>query len=485
MGYDAVLDKQKEECGLFGIWAQGHSEEAANYAYLGLHALQHRGQESAGIVSTDGQTLHVHREMGLVADVFDADVLAQLKGFAAMGHVRYSTTGQSHLKNAQPIAVQYAGGAVAVAHNGNLINAEQLRFELENQGSIFQASTDTEVIVHLIARARTVGAPGSTEQLLGAVREALGKVSGAYSILFLTPSALLGVRDPMGFRPLVLGQLKGSWVLASETTALDLIEAEYVREVEPGEIVIIEQTGMRSERLFPAARPPERLGRCVFEHIYFARPDSVLFGKSVYSARHAMGRRLAIEHPVEADLVMPVPDSGVPAAIGYSEESAIPFAMGLVRSHYVGRTFIEPQQSIRHFGVKLKLNALRGVLGGKRVIVVDDSIVRGTTSRKIVKMIRDAGATEVHLRISSPPTAWPCYYGIDTPTRQELIASSHSVDEIKGYVGADSLGYLSLDGLYAAVGGDRNGFCDACFSGKYLLKVPQRAVTPPLRVVGS
>jgi amidophosphoribosyltransferase len=289
----------------------------------------------------------------------------------------------------------------------------------------------------------------------------------------------------MGFRPLVVGQLKGSWVLASETTALDLIEAEYVREVEPGEIVIIEQSGMRSERLFPAARPAERLGRCIFEHIYFARPDSVLFGKSVYSARHSMGRRLAIEHSVEADLVMPVPDSGVPAAIGYSEESAIPFAMGLVRSHYVGRTFIEPQQSIRHFGVKLKLNALRGVLSGKRVIVVDDSIVRGTTSRKIVKMIRDAGATEVHLRISSPPTAWPCYYGIDTPTRQELIASTHSLDEIRRYVTADSLGYLSIDGLYAAVGGDRKGFCDACFSGEYLLKLPHRTPAPPLRVVGS
>jgi amidophosphoribosyltransferase len=374
---------------------------------------------------------------------------------------------------------------VAVAHNGNLVNAEQLRFELENQGSIFQASTDTEVIVHLIARARAVGAPGSTEQLLGAIREALGKVSGAYSLLFLTPTALVGVRDPMGFRPLVLGQLKGSWVLASETTALDLIEAEYVREVEPGEVVIIEATGMRSERLFPAARAPERLGRCIFEHIYFARPDSVLFGKSVYAARHAMGRRLAVEHSVEADLVMPVPDSGVPAAIGYSEESAIPFAMGLVRSHYVGRTFIEPQQSIRHFGVKLKLNALRGVLAGKRVIVVDDSIVRGTTSRKIVKMIRDAGATEVHLRISSPPTAWPCYYGIDTPTRQELIASAHSVAEIREYVTADSLGYLSLDGLYAAVGGDRKGFCDACFSGEYLLRLPQRTPAPPLRVVGS
>jgi amidophosphoribosyltransferase len=485
MGYDAVFDKRKEECGVFGIWAQGHSAEAANYAYLGLHALQHRGQESAGIVSTDGETLHVHREMGLVADVFGADVLAGLKGYAAIGHVRYSTAGASHLKNAQPIAVQYAGGAVAVAHNGNLVNAEQLRFDLENQGSIFQSSSDTEVIVHLIARARALGAPGSSEHLLGAIREALGKVAGAYSILFLTPNALVGARDPMGFRPLVLGQLKGSWVLASETTALDLIEAEYVREVEPGEVVIIDQAGLRSERLFPEMRPPQRLGRCVFEHIYFARPDSVLFGKSVYEARHAMGRRLAVEHPVKADLVLPVPDSGVPAAIGYAEESEIPFAMGLVRSHYVGRTFIEPQQSIRHFGVKLKLNALRGVLSGKRVVVIDDSIVRGTTSRKIVKMIRAAGASEVHLRISSPPTAWPCYYGIDTPTRQELIAATHSIEQIASYVTADTLGYLSLDGLYAAVGGDRTGFCDACFSGEYLLQFPHRAAPPPLRVVGS
>jgi amidophosphoribosyltransferase len=484
MGYDAVFDKQKEECGVFGIWAQGHSEEAANYAYLGLHALQHRGQESAGIVSTDGETLHVHREMGLVADIFGASVLARLKGYAAIGHVRYSTAGASHLKNAQPIAVQYAGGAVAVAHNGNLVNAEQLRSELEAQGSIFQASTDTEVIVHLIARARAAGAPGSPEQLLGAVREALGKVAGAYSILFLTPHALVGARDPMGFRPLVLGRLKESWVLASETTALDLIEAEYVREVEPGEVVIVDGSGLRSERLFPGA-PPARLGRCVFEHIYFARPDSVLFGRSVYETRHAMGRRLAVEHPVKADLVMPVPDSGVPAAIGYAEESGIPFAMGLVRSHYVGRTFIEPQQSIRHFGVKLKLNALRGVLAGKRVVVVDDSIVRGTTSRKIVKMIRAAGATEVHLRISSPPTAWPCYYGIDTPTRQELIASTHSIEQIATYVTADTLGYLSLDGLYAAVGGERKGFCDACFSGDYLLEFPRRAPSAPLRVVGG
>ncbi len=486
MGYDAVLDKQKDECGVFGIWAQGRSYEAANYAYLGLHALQHRGQESAGIVSTDGEQLHVHRAMGLVADIFDGEVLSRLRGGAAIGHVRYSTAGASHLKNAQPIAVQYAGGAVAVAHNGNLINAEALRAELESQGSIFQSSTDTEVIVHLIARARSLGPPGTAEQLLGAIREALSKVAGAYSIVFLTPKALVGARDPMGFRPLVLGKLKGDWVLASETTALDLIEAEYVREVEPGEVVLIDAAGMRSERLFPGQPRPARLGRCVFEHIYFARPDSVLFGKSVYAARHALGRRLAKEYPVEADLVLPVPDSGVPAAIGYSEESKIPFAMGLVRSHYVGRTFIEPQQSIRHFGVKLKLNALRDVLAGKRVVVIDDSIVRGTTSRKIVKMIRGAGAKEVHLRISSPPTAWPCYYGIDTPTRQELIASSHSVEEIATYVTADSLGYLSLEGLYAALGEDRKGFCDACLSGDYLLEFPHRAQQPtPLRVVGG
>ncbi len=486
MGYDAVFDKQKDECGVFGIWSQRRSDDAANYAYLGLHALQHRGQESAGIVSTDGEQLHVHREMGLVADIFTADVLARLKGGAAIGHVRYSTTGASHLKNAQPIAVQCAGGAIAVAHNGNLINADALRADLEAQGSIFQSSTDTEVIVHLIAKARACAVPGSSEQLLAGIREALSQVLGAYSILFLTPKALVGARDPMGFRPLVLGKLKGDWVLASETTALDLIEAEYVREVEPGEVIVIDASGFRSERLFPGQPRPARLGRCVFEHIYFARPDSVLFGKSVYAARHALGRRLAVEHPADADLVMPVPDSGVPAAIGYAEESKIPFAMGLVRSHYVGRTFIEPQQSIRHFGVKLKLNALKDVLKGKRVVVIDDSIVRGTTSRKIVKMIRGAGAAEVHVRISSPPTAWPCYYGIDTPTRQELIASTHSVEEIAKYVTADSLGYLSIEGLFAALGEDRKGFCDACLSGEYLLEFPHRApVAKPLRVVGS
>jgi len=485
MGYDAVYDKMKDECGVFGIWALGQSEEAANFTYLGLHALQHRGQESAGIVSTEGEALHVHRDMGLVADVFTAPVLERLKGGAAIGHVRYSTTGASHVKNAQPVAVQYAGGAVAVAHNGNIVNAEVLRADLEAQGSIFTSSTDTEVLVHLLARACPVGSPGTPEYVVSSIRQALSKVAGAYTLLFLTPRALLGVRDPMGFRPLVVGRLKGSYCLASETTALDLIEAEYVREVEPGEMVILDGDGLRSQPLFPDQRPPQRLGRCVFEHIYFARPDSVLFGRSVYTVRQALGRRLAEECPAEADLVVPVPDSGVPAAIGYAERSGVPFAMGLVRSHYVGRTFIEPQQSIRHFGVKLKLNALKDVLRGQRVVVVDDSVVRGTTSRKIVKMIRDAGASEVHLRISSPPTAWPCYYGIDTPTRQELIAASHRVDEIATYVTADSLGYLSLEGVYAAVGDARSGYCDACFSGEYLIQFSRRAVTSPLRVVGT
>jgi amidophosphoribosyltransferase len=484
MAYDRVNDKKKDECGVFGIWALGQLEEAAHFTYLGLHALQHRGQESAGIVATDGETLHVHRAMGLVADIFDAEVLARLKGGAAIGHVRYSTTGASHLKNAQPMAVQYAGGPVAVAHNGNLVNAEALRVELEREGSIFQSSSDTEVIIHLLARAKPT-ADAAAAGLVPAIRQALARVSGAYSIVFLTPKALVGVRDPLGVRPLVLGRLKGNWVLASETTALDLIEAEYVREVEPGELVVIDAAGLRSERLFPDAPAPKRYGRCVFEHIYFARPDSVLFGKSVYAARQAFGRQLAKQHPVQADLVIPVPDSGVPAAIGYGEQAGIPFAMGLVRSHYVGRTFIEPSQSIRHFGVKLKLNALRDVLKGKRVVVVDDSVVRGTTSRKIVKMIRAAGATEVHLRISSPPTAWPCYYGIDTPTRQELIASSHSVEEIAKYVTADSLGYLELGGLYEALGEERSAFCDACFSGEYLIDFPSRTPSVPLRVVGA
>ena len=457
MGYDAVYDKMKEECGVFGIWALGQSDEAANFTYLGLHALQHRGQES----------------------------LAKLPGGAAIGHVRYSTAGASHLKNAQPIAIQYAGGAVAVAHNGNIVNAEALRAELETAGSIFQTTSDTEVILHLMARVRPGSAvPGSTEHNLAGVRAALQRVSGAYSLLFLTERAMIGVRDPQGFRPLVLGKLKGSWVLASETTALDLIEAEYVREIEPGELVVVDEKGLRSEKLVPTGGP-NRLARCVFEHIYFARPDSILFGRSVHEVRAAFGAQLAKDHPAEADVVIAVPDSGVPAAIGYGRQSGIPFDVGLVRSHYIGRTFIEPQQSIRHFGVKLKLSAVRGVLDGKRVVVVDDSIVRGTTSRKIVKMIRDAGAREVHLRISSPPTAWPCYYGIDTPTRQELIAATHSLAEIRDYVTADSLGYLSLAGLYEALGEPRQGFCDACFTGEYLIQFPQARPAAPLRLVGA
>ncbi|HYV49336.1 MAG TPA: amidophosphoribosyltransferase [Myxococcaceae bacterium] len=455
-------------CGVFGI--VGHPE-ASNLAYLGLHALQHRGQESAGIVSSDGARLHVHREMGLVADIFTAEVLGGLTGASAIGHVRYSTAGGSYVKNAQPLMVAYAGGQLAVAHNGNLTNAQALRAELEQAGAIFQTDSDSEVIIHLIARSRQ---PTFEQRVV----EALQRVQGAYSLLFLTERKLVAVRDPFGFRPLVLGKLREAHVLTSETTALDLIEGEVVREVEPGEMVVIDQEGLRSSRPFP----PSRLGRCVFEHVYFAKPDSVLFGSTVYEVRKKLGMQVAKEQPAQADLVIAVPDSGVPAAIGYSQVSRIPYDVGLIRSHYVGRTFIEPQQSIRHFGVKLKLSAVREVLKGKRVVVVDDSIVRGTTSRKIVKMIKAAGAAEVHLRISSPPTAWPCYYGIDTPSRQELIASSHSVEEIARYVTADSLGYLSLEGLGAAVGDpESRTFCTACFSGKYLTALgpsPSRQLEP-------
>jgi amidophosphoribosyltransferase len=442
-------------CGVFGIF--GH-EEASNLAYLGLHALQHRGQESAGIISADSGTLKSWRQMGLVADIFTAPVLEKLTGRAAIGHVRYSTAGVSHLKNAQPLMVTYGGGQLGIAHNGNLVNADPLRQELEQSGAIFQSDSDTECIIHFIARSKE---PTFDKKVV----EALSKVVGAYSLLFLNESQLVGIRDPNGFRPMVLGKLKGAYVLASETTALDLIEAELIREIEPGEMVVIDEGGLRSSFPFPATRP----GRCVFEQVYFAKPDSSLFGLSVYETRKALGRQLAAEQPAEADLVIAVPDSGVPAAIGYSQRSGIPYDVGLIRSHYVGRTFIEPRESIRHFGVKLKLSAVRSVLKGKRVVVVDDSIVRGTTSRKIVKMLKAAGATEVHLRISSPPTKWPCYYGIDTPSRKELIASSHTDVEIARYVTADSLGYLSLAGLGEAVG-DREGktFCMACFSGKYL-----------------
>ena len=453
-----MFDKFREECAVMGVY--GHPE-AANMVYLGLYALQHRGQESSGIVSSDGKILISHRQMGLVADVFKEDVIKRLEGPSAIGHNRYSTTGQSHLRNAQPFVVEYSQGPIAIAHNGNLVNAQVLREELETSGSIFQSTSDTEVIIHLIATSKE-------SSLMGRVVEALSRVRGAYSLLFITLDRMIAARDPMGFRPLVLGKFKAGknrdgFVVASETCALDLIEADYVREVEPGEIITFGPKGMESLRPFPAA--PH--AKCIFEYIYFSRPDSNLYGRSVYQVRKELGRQLARENGVPADLVTPVPDSGVPAAIGYAEESGLPLEFGLIRNHYVGRTFIEPQQSIRHFGVKIKLNAQRAVLQGKRVVVVDDSIVRGTTSRKIVRMLRDAGAKEVHMRISSPPTISPCYYGIDTPTRSELIASSSSVEEIRKFVDADSLAYLSHDGMYVFVKGKTEGFCDACFSGNY------------------
>jgi amidophosphoribosyltransferase len=442
-------------CGVFGI--HGHTE-AANLAYLGLHALQHRGQESAGIVTSDGTRLHQHVSMGHVQQAFPPEALSRLPGSIAIGHVRYSTAGSSNLRNAQPLAVETSAGGIAVAHNGNLTNAQELRAQLVASGSIFQTDSDTEVLVHLIARStgRTI-----TER----IADALSQVRGAYSLLFLTPDEIIGVRDPMGIRPLCLGRIGDATVLASEPTVFDLVDGHWERDVRPGEMVVISRGEVRSLRPLPPAS--EKL--CVFEFVYFARPDSALAGRSVYLARRELGRELGREHPVRADVVIPVPDSGVPAAMGMAEVIGVPFELGLIRSHYVGRTFIEPQQAIRHFGVKLKLSPVREVLTGKDVVVVDDSIVRGTTSRKIVKMLRAAGARSVHVRISSPPTQWPCFYGIDTPTRQELIASSHSVDEIARYLTADSVAYLSLDGLVRATGANVAGYCHACFSGEYAI----------------
>jgi amidophosphoribosyltransferase len=452
-------DKLHDECGIFGVFDH---PEAANLAYLGLYALQHRGQESAGIAASDGQALHVEKAMGWVADVFSPERLRRLPGRAAIGHVRYSTSGSSTLRNAQPISATFARGSIALGHNGNLVNAEGLRRDLEALGAIFQSTSDSEVILHLIARAER-------QSLERTLAHALAQVQGAYSLVMLTPDTLVGCRDPHGFRPLVIGRLGPTWLLASETCALDLLEADYVRDVEPGEIVLIDGSGLRSVKPFPARKQLQ----CVFEYVYFARPDTTLWGQNVYHVRKALGGRLAEEHPVEADIVVPVPDSGVGAALGFAERSGIPFELGLIRNHYVGRTFIEPRQGIRHFGVRVKLNPMRETLDGRRVVVVDDSIVRGTTSRKIVKMIRSAGAREVHVRISSPPIQWPCYYGIDTPTRKELIGASHGVEEIRRYLGADSLGYLSLEGMLKAVGGDAGRFCHACFSGAYEVGFPQ------------
>jgi len=440
-------------CGIFGIY--GHPE-AANITYLGLHALQHRGQESAGIVSSDGKFLHSEIDMGLVADIFSQDRLDKLSGYIAIGHNRYSTTGASLLKNAQPILVDYSRGSLALAHNGNLVNAAYIRSELEAYGSIFRSTMDTEVIVHLIAQSKE-------DKLLDRVIDAVSRIKGAYSLIIMTENELVGVRDPNGFRPLSLGKLKDSYVLASETCAFDLIEAKYERDIEPGEIVVIDSKGIQSYKPFPASSR----SHCVFEFIYFARPDSNIFGENVNFIRQEFGRQLARETMIDADIVIPVPDSGVPAALGFSQESKIPFDMGLIRSHYVGRTFIEPQQAIRHFGVKLKLNPVKKIIDGKRVIVIDDSIVRGTTSRKIVKMLRDAGAKEVHVRISSPPTTHPCYYGIDTPNRKELIAATHTVEEVCKYLTADSLSYLSLEGMLNIFKERKNDFCMSCFDGVY------------------
>ncbi len=462
------LSRPQEECGVFGIY---NHAEASNLTYLGLYALQHRGQESCGIVSSDGAVMHSHKRMGLVADVFgNQKVFKKLPGKAAIGHVRYSTAGASVEKNVQPILVDYSRGSIAVAHNGNLVNAQLLKAELEAYGSIFQTTMDTEIIIHMLAMSRN-------NSLVDRIVESLNRVKGAYCLLFLTKSRMIAVRDPNGFRPLCLGKLGNAWVVASESCALDLIEATFVRDIEPGEMVVFTPDG-KVESLFPFKKIDPT--PCIFEFVYFARPDSTIFGKNVYLTRKELGRQLAREYRVEADVVIPVPDSGVPAAMGYAEESGIPFELGLIRNHYVGRTFIEPAQAIRHFGVKIKLNPVRELLKGKRVVVIDDSIVRGTTSRKIVKMVRDAGAKEVHMLISSPPTSYPCYYGIDTPNRKELISSSHTVDEICRYITADTLGYLSEEGLVKSVGVDKTNFCKACFAGTYPVGFPRPEEIPQM-----
>jgi amidophosphoribosyltransferase len=455
-------DHFHDHCGVCGVF--GHAE-AAKLTYLGLYALQHRGQESAGIVSTDCADLHLHKGMGLVEEIFKPEVLLKLAGDSAIGHTRYSTAGDTSVSNAQPIVIDCNKGKLALGHNGNLTNAGEWRRKLEHRGSIFQTTSDTEVIVHLIARS-------AARHLSGAIADALNQVEGAYSLLLLTRDELFAIRDPRGFRPLSLGRLAGAWLVASETCAFDLLGAEYVREIEPGEMLRISRAGLESIQF----APPKPHQYCIFEQVYFARPDSLVFGRPVNQSRERLGRQLAQEHPATADVVVPVPDSGVPAAIGYALESGIPFRMGLIRNHYIGRTFIEPEQAIRDFGVKMKLNPVRGLLEGKRVVLVDDSIVRGTTSRKILRMVREAGATEVHVRISCPPTVSPCYYGIDTPTREELIAAVKPVEEIREFIGADSLGYLSLDSLRRAVGDAEGKFCTSCYTGVYPTELVQLEV---------
>ena len=440
-------------CGIFGIY---NHLEASNLAYLGLYALQHRGQESAGIVSSDNRQLHHYRQMGLVSEVFTQDILKRLSGKSAIGHVRYSTAGSSELKNAQPFSVDYYKGSLAIAHNGNLTNACLIKSDLESRGSIFQSNMDTEVIVHLMARSKE-------KSFVERTVHALKQVEGAYSLLILTENEMIAARDPFGFRPLVLGQLKGAPVVASETCAFDLIGAKFVREIEPGEILLINEEGMKSFKPFPRKQHHQ----CIFEFIYFARPDSFLFNRNVYEIRKSFGAQLAMESPAAVDMVVPIPDSGFPAALGYAAQSKTLLELGMIRNHYVGRTFIEPEQRIRHFGVKIKLNPVRELLRGKRIVTVDDSIVRATTSRKINKMFRNAGAKEVHVRISSPPITHPCFFGIDTPKKSELIASSHKIKEIQKFINASSLHYLSLEGLQRCVKEDAEQFCYACFTGDY------------------
>jgi len=454
------LDKFREECGVVAIY--GHPE-ASKLAYLGLHALQHRGQESAGVASCDDRTVYLHKSMGLVTEIFTEDVLARLPGALAIGHTRYSTSGDSALLNAQPIRVDCNKGMVALAHNGNLVNAREIRSRLEKAGSIFQTTSDTEVVVHLIAQSKE-------DEMVNALCDALRRIEGAYSLVVMTRDQVFAARDPRGFRPLSMGRIPGAngkadtIVFASETCAFDLIGATFVRDVKPGELVIVDDQGLHS-RFFGEVK---KQSSCIFEHVYFSRPDSNVFGRSVQISREAMGRQLAREAAVEADIVVPVPDSGVTAAIGYAAETGLPFRFGLIRNHYVGRTFIEPEQRVRDFGVKLKLNPVRSLLEGQRVVLVDDSIVRGTTSKKIVRMLKDAGAKEIHMRISCPPTVSPCFYGVDTPEKSQLIAANQSIEEIRNYIGADSLAYLSLPGLREACAeGEKTTYCTACYTGIY------------------
>jgi len=475
----ANSDKFREECGVVAIYQH---PEAETLAYLGLHALQHRGQESAGIVTSDGLSLHIHKAMGLVADIFTEKKLSRIRGTLAIGHTRYSTSGDSAILNAQPIMVQSNKGMIALAHNGNLTNAQDIRARMEARGSIFQTTSDTEVIVHLIAQSRE-------QTLPDAITDALRRVEGAFSLVMISPDRIFAARDPRGFRPLAMGRIpaqgeqrQDTIVFASETCAFDLIGAKYEREVKPGELIIVGPDGPPTSRFYASAMPQSS---CIFEHVYFARPDSRIFGRSVQESREELGRQLARESPADADLIVPVPDSGVTAAIGYSAESGIPLRFGLIRNHYVGRTFIEPQQSVRDFGVKLKLNPVRSLLEGKRVVLIDDSIVRGTTSRKIVRMIRNAGAKEVHMRISCPPTMSPCFYGVDTPRKKELIAANNTIEQIRQYIGADSLAYLSLEGLRKACrDGEKTTYCTACYTGVYPTNLVDIEEIQPL-VVGK